>query len=388
MYVFFKKLFLGVNNSNTEGDFTMKTVRTNFKLRRLPLLGKMVMFLLIGFLGFGGNLLAETCSFLWISAPVEENVLGYRLYYGTTSRYDLDFVYYDRVIDIGNVTSYTVSDLDEELASIWYFAITAYNQYDESDYSDELSCDISLQPGNELPEAKIFTDITTAEAPLFVSFDGSESTDTDGAVIEYFWDFGDGENENGAFVDHTYLEIGNYIVTLTVTDNEGATDQAQVIISVKEAESEPVNMMINFQPASVSVPDGYSMDSGQSYEETKGYGWTQAPASLGTRDRNNSLSPDQAHDTIIHVAPTAVWEAAIQNGTYTVTVCTGDPSYPSDSQSIQIEGLTFIEDEFLNSSQRWIERSTAVTVSDGRLTVTFEGSDLRARLCFITVSSY
>ncbi|MEJ3742219.1 beta-propeller fold lactonase family protein [Actinomycetes bacterium KLBMP 9797] len=56
-----------------------------------------------------------------------------------------------------------------------------------------------------------------------VVFDASGSSDRDGAVARYDWDFGDGtiRPDAGPFPRHTYRNPGVYPVTLTVTDNEG-----------------------------------------------------------------------------------------------------------------------------------------------------------------------
>ena len=55
-----------------------------------------------------------------------------------------------------------------------------------------------------------------------VSMDGSGSSDPDGAIVSYEWNFGDNSTGTGAKPTHTYAAAGNYIVSLKVTDN-GAT---------------------------------------------------------------------------------------------------------------------------------------------------------------------
>jgi chitodextrinase len=61
-------------------------------------------------------------------------------------------------------------------------------------------------------------------AGLTVSVDGRGSTDADGRVVAYAWDFGDGTRATGAQPPaHTYARGGDYRITLTVTDDKGAT---------------------------------------------------------------------------------------------------------------------------------------------------------------------
>lgn len=75
---------------------------------------------------------------------------------------------------------------------------------------------------NQGPHAAIEGPATgTAGADL--AFDGSKSSDSDGTVTGYAWDFGDGSGGSGAVVHHTYAKAGTYTVTLTATDNEGCS---------------------------------------------------------------------------------------------------------------------------------------------------------------------
>jgi PKD repeat protein len=63
------------------------------------------------------------------------------------------------------------------------------------------------------------------EFPLvdsLITFNASESSDVDGEIESYKWDFGDETNGSGMVVTHSYSEAGTYNVTLTVTDNSGA----------------------------------------------------------------------------------------------------------------------------------------------------------------------
>jgi PKD repeat protein len=83
-------------------------------------------------------------------------------------------------------------------------------------------------PVNAPPKAA-FTQTATG---LAASFDGSASTDSDGTIASYAWDFGDGTTGTGAQVSKTYPAAGTYKVTLTVTDNAGATNTTSKALTV------------------------------------------------------------------------------------------------------------------------------------------------------------
>ena len=65
---------------------------------------------------------------------------------------------------------------------------------------------------------------TTMAAGQAVTFDGSMTSDSDGAIIEYLWDFGDGNTGQGVFAAHTYAQAGQYTMSLTVVDNAGVAN--------------------------------------------------------------------------------------------------------------------------------------------------------------------
>ncbi|MEC8949185.1 MAG: PKD domain-containing protein [Candidatus Thermoplasmatota archaeon] len=78
-------------------------------------------------------------------------------------------------------------------------------------------------------------------------FTGAGSSDPDGDALDFFWDFdasdGDdnerivGQGDNGR-ASHPYHEEGNYIVTLTVRDLDGAEDTATVQVTVAQQTDE------------------------------------------------------------------------------------------------------------------------------------------------------
>lgn len=74
-------------------------------------------------------------------------------------------------------------------------------------------------PPNVAPTA----DFTWSCTDLTCTFDGSGSSDSDGTIVGYSWNFGDGGTASGIVASHSYASAGTRTVTLTVTDNAGAT---------------------------------------------------------------------------------------------------------------------------------------------------------------------
>ncbi len=83
---------------------------------------------------------------------------------------------------------------------------------------------------NLSPTAVISVSKTSGYAPLPLEFDGSQSSDQDGNVTNYSWDFGDGTSSLGSQANHTYTSLGLFTATLTVTDDDGASSSTSVQI--------------------------------------------------------------------------------------------------------------------------------------------------------------
>ncbi len=75
-------------------------------------------------------------------------------------------------------------------------------------------------------------DFTSDCLELSCDFDASASTDPDGSVVSYAWDFGDGGTATGATAHHDFAAGGDQSVTLTVTDNESATGSVTKTVPV------------------------------------------------------------------------------------------------------------------------------------------------------------
>jgi PKD repeat protein len=109
---------------------------------------------------------------------------------------------------------------------------------------------------NAAPTARIAASRTSGLAPMAVEFSAAASTDPDGTIVDYAWDFGDGAIGAGATVSHSYAP-GRHTATLTVTDSAGATAQAVVALAVSEARGiirHPLDQAVGAgQPATFGV---------------------------------------------------------------------------------------------------------------------------------------
>ena len=85
---------------------------------------------------------------------------------------------------------------------------------------------------NKAPTASFTYSPAKPKDTQSVNFDASASSDPDGTIANYTWNFGDGSVGYGKNPSHKYADNGNYTVTLTVKDDKGATDVATKQIEV------------------------------------------------------------------------------------------------------------------------------------------------------------
>ncbi len=102
---------------------------------------------------------------------------------------------------------------------------------DNAGATDTATKQLTVTRANQAPVASF----TATPTNLAVAYDGTASTDPDGAVAGYAWDFGDRSTGTGTTPGHTYAAAGTYPVVLTVTDNSGATATATRQVTVTAA---------------------------------------------------------------------------------------------------------------------------------------------------------
>jgi len=143
---------------------------------------------------------------------------------------------------------------------------------------------------NQSPAASFTADPTSGVAPLEVSFNGSNSSDSDGSITSYAWDFKDGETGNGEIISHTFSSIGSYNVELTVTDDKGATDSITKIINVTETLNQSPTASFTANPTSGVVPLEVAFNASSSSDSDGSiiiYTWNFKDGDTGTGETIN-----------------------------------------------------------------------------------------------------
>jgi PKD repeat protein len=180
---------------------------------------------------------------------------------------------------------------------------------DDGSATDSVSQNVTVtEPPNEPPTAS-FTYSTTDLTATF----SDDSTDNDGWIVGWAWDFGDSGTSIVPDPVYPYLGAGTYTVTLTVTDNDGATDTASQSVTVT-APNSPPTASFTYSTANLTATfTDTSTDSGGIVEI---WAWNFG-------DGNNSSEQNPVHS----------YSAA---GTYTVSLTVTDDNGASDSTSQEV----------------------------------------------------
>lgn len=185
---------------------------------------------------------------------------------------------------------------------------------------------------NSYPRSVIDAQPTEGTAPLTVTLDAHYSRDEDGFITEYRWELGDPASATGSQLSstctHTYTDPGTYLVKLSVTDNEGATDSQQVAVVVENAPPVPQATVSNSTPY---PGDTVTFDASASYDVTgsiASYAWAFGDG--GTGDGVTVTHTYAKGGTYSATLTTTDNEGASSDTGLTVTVKTGSSNCDDD----------------------------------------------------------
>ena len=149
---------------------------------------------------------------------------------------------------------------------------------------------------NQAPVAALSVQPSFGPAPLNVSFNGAGSSDPDGSIVSYGWNFGDSATASGVTANHSYTAPGSYIARLTVTDNQGASSSITTTIVVNadlpSAPSHLAASAVSRSQINLSWTDNANSETGFKIERCAGATCTNFAqiASIGANVTNFSNS--------------------------------------------------------------------------------------------------
>lgn len=174
-----------------------------------------------------------------------------------------------------------------------------------------------LERKNEPPEADFIYSPSGPSSEESVKF-ASRSQDPDGRIAEYRWKFGDGAKDWGKETSHPYDRRGEYSVTLTVTDEDGASDSKTKKVEVHQP-NEPPNSDFTYSPTSVGPGEIVGFDSQATDPDGYVSSWQWE---FGDGSESSDRSPEHQYE---------------ESGTYTVSLTVKDQAGASDSESKEIK---------------------------------------------------
>ena len=107
---------------------------------------------------------------------------------------------------------------------------------------------------NQAPTAVATASAASGVAPLSVTFSGTGSSDSDGSIVTYSWDFGDGTPVSGATVNRTYTASGIFTAALTVVDNGGLAGTTSIPVTVTLPPNTPPAAVAEANPTTGLAP--------------------------------------------------------------------------------------------------------------------------------------
>jgi hypothetical protein len=178
-----------------------------------------------------------------------------------------------------------------------------------------------VEAGIKPPIAAIDGPYTGSEGGS-IAMSAAASVDPNGTVVSYAWNFGDGTTGIGPSVAHTYAQDGVYTVSVTVTDNDGLTDNIQAISSV--ANVPPVVAPFagaTLLPAETYTASGSFTDPGMDpWTATVDYGDGSGPTSLALSGMSFALSHTYRAAGVFTVTVAVSDDHATTTASQTVTV--------------------------------------------------------------------
>ncbi len=209
-----------------------------------------------------------------------------------------------------------ISSSGEMRARVRGFSAATQNYYVWANY---LAWEVGSTNGSPQPNQAPTAAFTSACTGLTCSFsDGS--SDNDGTIVSWSWDFGDGNTSTAQSPNRVYAAAGSYTVSLTVTDNDGATNNASQSVSVSGTPPPNQAPTAAFTSACTNLTCNFSDGSSDSDGTIVSWSWN-----FGDGNTSTAQSPSHPY-------------AAAGSYTVSLTVTDNDGATNTASQSVTVSG--------------------------------------------------
>ncbi len=137
---------------------------------------------------------------------------------------------------------------------------------DDRGRQDTASQTITVRPSNRAPIAQFNVDPVDPRVDERVTFDASNAFDPDGQISRYEWRFGDGSSATGRTVAHRYRSSGPVTVTLTVTDDRGASASSTQQLRVRARSNQAPVVNFQISPSNPRVNETVTFDASNAFD--------------------------------------------------------------------------------------------------------------------------
>ena len=215
----------------------------------------------------------------------------------------------------------------------------------------------------QAPTAVVTASPVSGSTLTTFSFSGAQSTDGDGSIVTYAWDFGDGAGSS-AVAEPTYqfASAGNYTVALTVTDDDGLQGSATVQISVAAPQAPvAVASVDNANANTLTVLQFTGSNSTDADGQIVGYEWdfgdgigtsTQADPTYQYSSGGNFTAQLTVTDND-GLKNTAAINITMQKVVKPVAVATATPDSGDAPLEVQFSGSTSSDEDGTIASYNW-----------------------------------
>ena len=165
-------------------------------------------------------------------------------------------------------------------------ASDGYSSYDSmGEYQITGTLVAATTVAKQAPQAAAAGTPTSGTVPLNVAFSSAGSSDPDGSIVGYSWNFGNGTTSTAASPSCVYNTEGTFYAVLTVTDNDGLTNTATVVITVGPAANTAPTAVASVSASSGTAPVTVTFSS-QGSSDSDGsitsYYWTFGDGTTST----------------------------------------------------------------------------------------------------------